>query len=70
MLMGAATGAAASLGADGQAEAELVILLLVVQLPGEQQVDLGVGSEARGEDLEVGLGGEARRSQAPKDTAG
>ena len=34
---------AASLGAYGEAEAELVVLLLVVQLPREQQVDLGEG---------------------------
>ena len=41
MVAVAAVMGAASLGADGEAEAELVVLLLVVQLPREQQVDLG-----------------------------
>ena len=43
MVAVAAAMGAASLGADGEAEAELVVLLLVVQLPREQQADLGEG---------------------------
>ena len=43
MVAVAAVMGAASLGADGEAEAELVVLLLVVQLPREQQADLGEG---------------------------